>query len=305
MLLTKLTKVYIAGGGGMLGQAVYQVFSQKATVKATDIVISSPWLEYADVRVYPELRKSIFDFSPDLIINLAAMTDMEECEVDPENSWLTNARGSENLALLANEIDVPLIYISTAGIFDGKKEAYNEFDEPNPLSIYSKSKFAGESFVREHVRRYYVVRAGWMMGGGPILDKKFVNKIYKQIKAGNRSLMAVDDKIGVPTYTWDFAEGLLALAESDLYGVYNQACGGSGSRYDVALEFVKLLGLENKVNVIRVNSDYFKSEYFSSRPASEILVSSKLNALGLNRMREWRVSLAEYVFEFSQDLAGR
>lgn len=304
MLINKLTKIYICGCGGMLGQAVYHVFSQKAIVKATDIVINFPWLKHADVRSYSELRQSIYDFSPDIIINLAAMTDMEECESSTENAWLTNALGSKNLALLANEIDVPLIYISTAGIFDGKKKFYSEFDEPNPLSIYAKSKFAGELFVREHVRRYFVVRAGWMMGGGPTLDKKFVNKIYKQIKSGNRSLMAVDDKFGTPTYTWDFAEGLLVLAESDLYGVYNQSCNESATRYDVAVEFVNLLGLKDKVNVIRVNSDYFNDEYFALRPASEILVDSKLHSRGLNRMRDWRVSLAEYVTEFSKDLCG-
>ena len=174
---------------------------------------------------------------------------MEECEIDAHNAWLTNALGAENLALLANELDVPLVHISTAGIFGGEKETFNDFDVPNPLSIYAKSKFAGEIFVREQVRRYFVVRAGWMMGGGPKKDKKFVNKIYKQIKAGMKVLKVVDDKLGTPTYTHDFAEGLLALVESDLYGVYNQACGGSGSRYEVAHEFVRLLGLRKVVSI--------------------------------------------------------
>ena len=166
MIVDKNTKVYIAGCGGMLGEAVYRMFSKRATVKATDIDLNEPWLEYADVRSYGEMRKSVFDFAPDLIINLAALTDMEECEVEAQNAWLTNALGAENLALLANELDVPLVYISTAGIFGGEKEAFNDFDTPNPLSIYAKSKFAGELFVREHVSRYFVVRAGWMMRRG-------------------------------------------------------------------------------------------------------------------------------------------
>lgn len=302
MIIDNNTKVYIAGCGGMLGEAVYQAFSQRATVKATDIDLNAPWLEYADVRSYQEMRQSVLEFGPDLIINLAALTDMEECEVEADNAWLTNALGAENLALLANELDVPLIYISTAGIFGGEKETFNDFDTPNPLSVYAKSKYAGELFVREHVRRYHVVRAGWMMGGGPAKDKKFVNKIYKQIKAGAKVLRVVDDKLGTPTYTRDFAAGLLALAESGLYGVYNQACGGAGSRYEVAQEFVRLLGLRKKVSVVKVGSDFFKAEYFSPRPASEILVDMKLDARGLNRMRDWRTALAEYAEEFAEDL---
>lgn len=302
MIVDKNTKVYIAGCGGMLGEAVYRAFSRRATVKATDIDVNEPWLEYADVRGYQEMRQSVLDFSPDLIINLAALTDMEECEVEADNAWLTNALGTENLALLANELDVPLVYISTAGIFGGEKEAFNDFDTPNPLSVYAKSKFAGERFVREHVRRYFVVRAGWMMGGGPKKDKKFINKIYKQIKAGAKVLKVVDDKLGTPTYTRDFADGLLALAESGLYGVYNQACGGAGSRYEVAHEFVRLLGLRKKVSIVKVDSDFFKAEYFSPRPASEILVDMKLDARGLNRMRDWRAALAEYAAEFAEDL---
>lgn len=302
MNIDKNTKVYIAGCGGMLGEAVYRLFNQRAVVKATDIEVNEPWLEYADVRNYEEMRKSVTDFSPNLIINLAALTDMEECEIEQDNAWLTNALGAENLALIANEFDIPLVYISTAGIFGGEKETFNDFDTPNPLSCYAKSKFAGEVFVREHVRRYFVVRAGWMMGGGPKKDKKFVNKIYKQIKAGVKELKVVDDKLGTPTYTHDFANGILALVESDLYGVYNQACSGSSSRHDVALEFVRLLGLERKINVVKVDSTYFKTEYFAPRPASEILVDMKLNARGLNRMRDWRVALTEYATEFSNDL---
>ena len=115
-------------------------------------------------------------------------------------------------------------------------------------------------------------------------------------------LKVVDDKLGTPTYTRDFADGLLALVESDLYGVYNQACGGAGSRYEVAQEFVRLLGLRKKVSIVKVDSSFFAAEYFSPRPASEILVDMKLDARGLNRMRDWRTALGEYAAEFTEDL---
>lgn len=299
------TRIYIAGCGGMLGEAVHERFSGAATVMATDIDVNESWLSHADVRDYEGISRSIAEFGPDAIVNLAAITDMEACERDPDNAWLTNALGAENVALSAIRLDVPHVYISTAGIFGGEKEFFNDFDQPNPLSIYAKSKYAGEQFVRQSVPRHYVVRAGWMMGGGPRKDKKFVNKIYRQLAGGSAQLAVVDDKLGTPTYTVDFAEGLFRLLESDCYGVYNQVCPGSCSRYDVALRFVELLGLADKVKVNKVSSDYFAEEYFAQRPASEKLLTMKLAARNLMVMRDWEVCLEEYARDFAADMALR
>jgi dTDP-4-dehydrorhamnose reductase len=137
-----------------------------------------------------------------------------------------------------------------------------------------------------------------MMGGGPRKDKKFVNKIFKQIRAGATEIRVVSDKLGTPTYTIDFAAGMHRLLQTEQYGLYNQVCGGSGSRFDVATDFVRLLGLSDRVSVVEVDSSHFATEYFAPRPASEKLVNTKLNARGLNVMRDWRVCLAEYAQEF-------
>jgi len=308
MRITRESRIYLAGCGGMLGEAFYARLAPIAQVKATDIDVNEPWLSYADVRDYGEISKSIKEFTPDLIINLAALTDMEYCEREPQSAWLTNALGAENVGLVANEIDATYVYISTAGIFDGRQDYYSDFDSPNPLSIYAKSKYYGERFATEHVRKHYAVRAGWMMGGGPRKDKKFINKIYRQIAKGSKDLYVVNDKSGTPTYTVDFAAGIHGLVESDLYGVYNQVCSGSATRFDVAVEFVRLLGLDNKVQVKEVSSDFFKEEYFAPRPASEMLVNVKLTARGLNVMRDWRECLREYsgtfVKHFQEAMVG-
>lgn len=297
------TKVYVAGCGGMLGAALYQHLSKLGVkIKATDIDCNESWLGYGDVRDYSSIRKDIVEFGPDLIINLAALTDLEYCELNEENAWLTNALGAENLGLVARELDVPYVYISTAGIFDGLIDVYNDFHEPNPLSIYAKSKYYGERYVLRNVAKGYVIRAGWMMGGGPAKDKKFINKIYKQIRDGATELFVVDDKLGTPTYTVDFSRGLCRIAESGQYGLYNQVCGGAASRAEVASEFVRLLGLAGKVKVEVVDSDYFKRTYFAPRPASEKLINLKLNQRGLNVMRDWSVCLQEYVEVFKADL---
>lgn len=286
----------------MLGEAVYEFFSVRIKVMATDIDVNTKWLEYADVRDYHQMAKSIEGFNPDLLINLAALTDLEYCEENPENSWLTNALGAENLALIAKKRNIPYVYISTAGIFGGEKEFFNDFDEPNPLSIYAKSKYYGEEFVKKYLDKFFIFRAGWMMGGGPVKDKKFINKIYKQIKSGKTELYVVDDKLGTPTYTKSFAEGIFKVVESDLYGLYNQVCGGDCSRHDVAVEFIKLLGLEDKVKITKVDSDYFKNEYFAPRPYSEKLINLKLNARNINYMPEWKTALAEYSEIYKEDL---
>lgn len=299
MRLTKDSRVYVAGCGGMLGEAVYQLFARHTTIKATDIDQNASWLEQADVRDYAALERSVTEFRPDLLINLAALTDLEHCERNQEDAWLTNALGAENLAVIAGKLDIPLVYISTAGIFDGAQDIYNDFDAPNPLSIYAKSKYHGEKFVQCHVQRHFIFRAGWMMGGGEKKDKKFVNKLFQQIKGGNRELFVVDDKSGTPTYTHSFAAGILKVVESGLYGLYNQVCGGDCNRYDVAVEFVRLLGLCDKVKVTRVSSDYFNTEYFAPRPASEKLVNMKLDARRLNSMPHWKDALAEYAKEFT------
>lgn len=305
MIIRPESRIYIAGSGGMLGAAVYQHFSRLAKVQATDIDVNESWLSYADVRDYRSIRESILRFNPDVIINLAALTDLEQCEREPDNAWLTNALGAENLGLIANELDAVCIYISTAGIFDGKQDAYSDFDVPNPLSVYGKSKYHGETFVCQRVRKCYVPRAGWMMGGGPAKDKKFINKIYQQICEGRTELRAVNDKAGTPTYTVDFAAGLERLIASDLFGLYNHSGEGRCSRLDVAREFVRLLGLDTTIAVHEVDSRYFAKDYFAVRPASEALINTKLRARGIGPMRPWQECLRDYAQVYLQDYAQR
>ena len=119
MNINETTRIYVAGCAGMLGDAVFRRFSPISTVKATDIIVNEEWIEYADVRDYAAIRESIVTFRPDVILNLAAITDLEQCECEQENAWLTNALGAENLGLIANEVDATYVYVSTAGIFDG------------------------------------------------------------------------------------------------------------------------------------------------------------------------------------------
>jgi dTDP-4-dehydrorhamnose reductase len=279
----------------MLGEGFYQVFKKDYTLKCTDIDVNEPWLSYLDFRDSEAYLKDVKDFKPYYLFHLGAYTDLEFCDVNSAATYLTNTTSVETAVRISNELDIPLLYISTAGIFDGKKDLYDEDDTPNPLGHYAKSKYLGEVFVKENKNEYLICRAGWMMGGGPKKDKKFIQKLMQQIKNGKRELFVVDDKLGTPTYTHDFAGNVKLLLEKECWGLYNMVCRGVTGRLQVAQELVKLLGLENAVKITSVDSTYWAKEYFSIRPASERLIDKRLTLLGLYIMRDWRVCLEEYL----------
>lgn len=282
----------------MLGEAFYRQFNTKYSLKCTDKDVNEKWLTYLDFRDYEAYKKDVFGFNPDYLFHLGAYTDLEFCELNPDDTYITNTLSVENAVYIARDLNIPILYISTAGIFDGRKDVYDDWDEPNPLGVYARSKYMGERFILENSKKYLICRAGWMMGAGPAKDKKFINKIMAQIKAGRKELLIVDDKDGTPTYTQDFARNVQLLLEKEYWGLYNMVCGGQTSRLEVARELVSILGLEEEVNIVPVDSEYFKETYFADRPASERLINKKLNLRGLNVMRDWRIALKEYIGEY-------
>ena len=279
----------------MLGQAVHCTFGSRTTFIATDIDVNESWIQHLDIRNRGDVEAIIADCRPDLVLNLAALVDLEYCELHPDEAFLTNAIGHENVALAAARHGAVLVHISTAGIFDGGKRIYDDYDEPNPISVYARSKYAAERFTQQCSPRHYVFRAGWMMGGGARKDKKFVGKIVQQIRRGADTLHVVGDKLGTPTYTVNFAENMWHVIESDEFGLYNMTSSGEGSRHDVACEIVDALGLRERIRVEQVTSDYWQDDYFAPRPASEQLVNLKLTLKGLNRMQSWQENLRLYL----------
>lgn len=290
----------MAGVGGMLGEAFYKTFGSANTLRCTDKDVNADWLSLLDFRDADAYRADVRAFSPDYLFHIGAHTSLEYCEDNPDDAYATNTLPVETAVHLANEMDIPLLYISTAGIFDGAQDTYDDWDLPKPLGHYARSKYMGERFVAENCRKHVVCRAGWMMGAGPAKDKKFIQKLMSQIKDGKTELFVVDDKLGTPTYTHDFARNAGAVLESGFWGVYNVVCGGVTGRLEVAQELVRLIGREDSVQVTPVSSDHFAKTYFAARPASERLITKKLDLRGLNRMRDWRECLSEYLDEYYQ-----
>jgi dTDP-4-dehydrorhamnose reductase len=288
-------KIYIAGCGGMLGEAFYLQFKDDHIIKCTDKDVNAPWLSFLDFRDFDAYKKDVTDFNPDYLFHLGAYTDLEFCELNPDETYKTNTLTVENAVYIANQLDIPVLYISTAGIFDGTKELYDDWDQPNPLGVYARSKYMGERYVVENAKRFLVCRAGWMMGAGPAKDKKFIQKLMKQLKEGRNELFIVDDKDGTPTFTHDFARNVKALIQKEYWGLYNMVCGGQTSRFEVAKELLEILKIKDKVKLTAVSSDYFKDIYFAQRPPCERLMNRKLNIRNLNLMRDWKVALREYI----------
>jgi dTDP-4-dehydrorhamnose reductase len=294
-------KIYIAGCGGMLGEAFQAIFSKNYDLKCSDIDVNEEWLSYLDFRNLDEYFDDVYKFKPDYLFHLGAYTDLEYCEEHIEDTYLTNTISVENAVYIANKLNIPILYISTAGIFDGTKDIYDDWDIPNPLGHYARSKYAGEVFVQNSLQRHLICRAGWMMGSGPKKDKKFIHKIMKQLKDGNKELFVVNDKLGTPTYTHDFAKNVELLLEGEYWGLYNMVCGGVTGRLEVARELIDILGLSDTVKIHPVSSDYWKTEYYADRPPSERLIDRKLSLRGLNIMRDWRVCLREYIYLYYKD----
>lgn len=284
----------------MLGEAFYEQFKNDYELKCTDKDVNDSWLSFLDFRDLYSYRKDVEAFKPDYLFHLGAYTDLEYCENNSDDTYATNTMSVENAVYIANQLDIPMLYISTAGIFDGKKELYDDWDLPNPLGVYARSKYMGERFVCENAKRFLVCRAGWMMGAGPKKDKKFIQKIMKQLKDGKKELFIVNDKDGTPTYTHDFAKNVKALIEKEYWGLYNMVCGGQTDRLEVSQELLKLLGKEQEIKISVVTSDYFKDIYFAERPPCERLINKKLDIRNINLMQDWRVALKAYLDKYYQ-----
>ena len=279
----------------MLGEAFHTQFKDDYEIKCTDKDVNDDWLSFLDFRDFDSYKKDVEEFNPDYLFHLGAYTDLEFCEENADDTYVTNTLAVENAVYLANQLNIPLLYISTAGIFDGKQDLYDDWDVPNPLGVYARSKYMGERFVVENTNRFLVCRAGWMMGAGPEKDKKFIQKLMQQIKDGKKELFIVDDKDGTPTYTHDFAKTVKALLENEFWGLYNTVCGGQTSRLEVTQELLKVLSMEKSIKINTVTSDHFADEYFADRPASERLWTRKLQIRGIETMRDWKISLKEYI----------
>ena len=286
-------RLLITGARGMMGRDLRAAAEAAGhEVWGTDIAkLEKDPKDRLDISAHEAVAEALDRFQPDWVLHLAALTDVDHCERVPEDAWRVNALGTESLAMLCRDRDCGLLYVSTGSVFPGDKNLpYHEFDSPGPVSVYARSKYLGEESVRRLVARHYVVRAGWMFGGGPE-DKKFVAKMIDRARA-SELLLAVDDKTGSPTYTVDIARRCLELLSTERFGTYHAANEGACTRFEMAQAILQAAGIEN-CEVRPCSSAQFPLAAF--RPTSEAIEGLRAKLIGLAPMRDWRVALSEYV----------
>lgn len=268
--MTKIPKTLVTGAGGMVGSYIdFGVKTDRKTLDVTNLA---------------HVMKIVKETRPKVILHLAAQTDLDYCEKNPSEAYYINAVGTYNMTLAARAVNAKLVYVSTAGIFDGtKKGFYTETDSGNPQNQYGHSKYVGELAVQSLLSDYIIARVCWMFGGGPAKDKKFIAKIIAQFD--KPEIKALDDSWGSPTYGKDLVHALKQLVLKNARGVYHLGGEGRCSRYDVAKLIVETL--KPGIAVTPVDSNYFKLT--ARRVANESLRSK------VKLMRPWREALVEYL----------
>lgn len=283
--------ILVTGANGMTASHLLDLYKESQLFR-TDLV-EAPGIRRMDIRNKDDVMQTISTVRPSLVLHLAAETDVDRCEREPDHAYQSNLVGTLNITLACKRFDIDLVYVSTAGLFDGNKnEPYTEFDSPRPVNTYARSKFEGEKIVQTLHSRHYIVRAGWMFGGRH-RDKKFVGKIASRCLEGGEKaeILAVDDKFGSPTYAKDLLATVQRLSCSGFYGLYHVVNTGSASRYDVAVEIARFLDTGSKV--APATSDSFVLP--AARPRSEVARNYKLELLGLNHMQSWQDALCDYL----------
>ena len=298
-----MSNALFTGAGGMLGNAYATLkaqYSRELNVNCifTDKVYSDHYIsELLDVTDKNSFKLLASECKPMYLFHLAAITSLEECELNKDQAFETNTESVRTACEIAREHNSFLIYITTAGVHDGKDIFYAADAPAKPISTYGKSKWESELIVSEMLdsSQYLILRAGWMMGGGIKHDKKFVAKILRQLLSGVTTIYAVDDLYGSPTYTMSFAINNLNLLKSNAHGKVNNCTVGSPSRFDVARVICEWYTNVSMIqtNVVPVSSDYFKQEYFAERPKNE---SMKIdNFREIIEENTWKKSLLEYL----------
>jgi len=224
-------RIAITGSTGQLGRALIEVLKE-------DEVLPLRRPE-CDVTRLDSLMECLGKFRPDVVIHAAAFTNVDGCELEPEKAYAVNALGTRNVAVASLECGAAMVYISTNEVFDGtSSEPYWEFDRPNPVGVYGRSKLAGEQYVREILSRFFIVRTAWLYYHG---GNNFVTKIIRAADERG-SLRVVTDEVSNPTYALDLAEAISRLIRTNFYGTYHFTNSGYCSRYDFARLILELSG---------------------------------------------------------------
>lgn len=277
-----MKKIIITGCNGQLGHAMNKRYEAGTEYECVNTDVGE--LDITDVDA---VLRFVREVKPYAIVNCAAYTDVNKCESEKDLAFRINAIGPRNLAIAASETGAKLVQVSTDYVFPGtENRELNEFDAVGPVSAYGSGKLAGEQFVRDFGRRYFIIRTAWLYGEG----KNFVRTMLKMSET-NDKVRVVKDQIGNPTSADELAAAIAYLLPTDNYGLFHGTCEGSCSWAEFTSEIFRLAGKSTEVESITT------AEYPTpaKRPAYSMLDNYMLRMTTDFQFAHWKDAIAEYM----------
>lgn len=281
-------KVAVTGANGQVGQEFVSVL--KNNQKYEVYGLNKRDLDVTDAKQVVAVMTNI---NPDIVIHAAAYTKVDLAEKNHELAYRINEIGTQNIAEATANIQAKLVYISTDYVFSGNTDTpYNEWDPPDPISIYGKTKLAGEQIVKDTLTKHFIVRTSWVYGEN---GENFVKNMLRLAKE-KQQLQIVKDQIGSPTYTVDLVNAILSIMESEEYGIYHVTNDGSCSWYEFAVAIFN--EAEVAVDVYPCLTEDFPS--VAKRPKYSVLNHVMSKEKGFPKMRHWREALSDFMKSYAQ-----
>ena len=285
-----MKKIIVTGCNGQLGIAINKQYA-KQDAGNTDIELVNTDVAELDITNIDKVMELAREVKPYAIINCAAHTNVNACETDVDNAYRINAIGPRNLAIAATETGAKLVQVSTDYVFPGNADKpYVEFDTTDPLGVYGGSKLAGENFVKDFAKDYYIIRTAWLYGEG----KNFV-KTMLRLSETNDKVRVVNDQFGTPTSATELAKAIAYLVPTENYGVFHGTCEGSCSWADFTKEIFRLAGKSTIVEGITTEAYNKDNPMSAPRPAYSVLENYMLKLTTDFRFADWHDAIAEYL----------
>ncbi len=272
---------------GVKGQLGHDVMNELAKRGYEGVGVD---VEEMDITDRDAVERVMRDAHVDKVMHCAAWTAVDAAEDQVELCRKVNAVGTENIARMCRELDLPMVYLSTDYVFDGEGERpWEPDDERHPLNVYGQTKYEGELAVEKYLEKYFIVRIAWVFG---VNGNNFI-KTMLRLSETHDTLTVVDDQIGSPTYTYDLARLLVDMLETEKYGRYHATNEGLCSWCDFAKEIFRQAG--KKVTVLPVTSDEYPAK--AKRPHNSRMNKDKLEEMGFTRLPSWQDALGRYLKE--------
>jgi len=289
---TQAKSALIAGGEGLLARFL------RAHLERSGWLVDGPSHAELDITREDDVERFVERIRPDVIINCATTGDVDRCERDPDWAYSVNELGPRLLARAARHAGAEIIHTSTDYVFDGAKEGfYTQEDEPNPLSVYGKSKLAGERAVQDEAERYFIVRTSWLFGQG---GKNFGSRVIEYARSG-APLKGVADQTSIPTYAPDLAARIEEMFRAGAHGLYQVTNTGVTTWYEFARLALELAGMSD-VKIEPISRTALNQP--APRPMNSAMRCVVSEKLGLEPLRHWRDALTEFVREYEMKASG-